>query len=66
MSLFSGVEKKVEAHLLESAIEHLGKDGHTGVAGIGDLQYDYDTNSLTMQADPKILKRIKESWEKYH
>ena len=66
MSIFGNVEKKLEKKALDSAIDHLGREGTTGAAGIGQLNYDYESNTLSLDPDPHILEKVRESWEKYH
>ena len=66
MSLFHGFTNGIEKHIVDAAVDHLGKDGETGLHGIGTLKYDYTNNTLSMEADPKILKRVRESWREQH
>ena len=66
MSIFSGAEHALEHKALDNAVKHLGKDGVTGIGSIGHLYYDYDSNKITCDANPKVLSRVRAEWEKNH
>ena len=66
MSFINGVQKKIEKHLLEKAIEQLGSSGVTGVAELGQLKYDYPQNTITMTPNSKVLDRVRQEWERNH
>ena len=64
--MFGSITKHFKDEVIKKAIENLGKNGHTGLEGIGSLQYDYDKNVITMHADPEMVKRVREAWEENH
>lgn len=66
MSIFGSVKEKLEEEAVDKAVDELGKDGKAGAAGIGQLRYNYETNKLSIEPDPKVLNRVRESWEKHH
>lgn len=66
MSFIHGIEKKVEDHLVSTAIEQLGRNGHTGVASLGSLSYDYEKNEIKMYPEQKVLQQVRAAWEKHH
>ena len=66
MSIFGNIKEKLEKEAEDKAIDALGKEGVAGAAGIGQLRYDYETNKLSIEPDPKVLERIRKSWEEWH
>ena len=66
MSFISGIEKKFEKHILETAVQQLGRNGHTGCASLGTLSYDYEKNIITMHPEQSVLQQVRAEWEKNH